>query len=965
MATYKRGNDEVDLDQYIRDAEAGFDFWLSHPAIKKEQKQELRDIYRKMIQGISDGSVTYKLGGGYDNTIGITNKDDKFDAAGLVAGYLGDVLRRQAVYKAPDPEPDTSKIEYKGATTIGELALPELLGEGLNPQYFINLDTPGADGKRGHTKRLEAIKTFLKGIHDNWDTRFRGFSQEQKDRWFQDYDLYGNIDVDNNGFIDENEYLGLSKLMGINNVEQLLYTGKPYGETAKNNAEVPKTYANETEYLNAEHPRNPKSGNFVISLISDKQNYTKSDRQDMVKFLADLPDDKLLSTIQKALKIPLNTRVGKFTNNYILATSLEIARRKGLLDPFSENDNRYYVPLNSEYFNSNSIGLVYEISQNRNHKLRFMDRRDIPHFTKKWHDEFVTYTPIHKEGGILKFQNSGKFQGSNKYLDFSKPFDQDVDIYEAEMLDTPDIQNDKGFFQGFPNSNHSLGKAAGLNTWDKTHYDENNKAKTRFGNAEAINSLNEYKKNGKFLADILEVFKNGIDGETLQDKLNNYNSKVSQIRKWQSEKQYMPYSNQEDDNIGIMNELFNTLYKSYLPYSTKGNIHKKLGSHTFARLALAFNSIKDSEQFRNFKIDGFDDNIWIDNAGYLHIKNDTPATNTSSVTTTGTEQPKTPTEQALAARKSVVASTTKPTVKNKNQLFGKTTPVEEDQLPDLPEEDIKTNKWLDILPNLASIGRLPLSLYTNRNVYKTINPSLKPIIPETYERYSPIKGRFDKLQLGESQKASLLSRAYKPFVTDASLASNIMLDAHRQAMQYENQGFLEDNQEIARTANEALVRQEDNAGRRTDNFNKAITSINQTNREKAQLKASYYKNNWQSIDNFLAEQQKALTSRFEKNKLFSDQFREQIATDQAQRWYDSVMKAAERAKNTWIHDNTKDGVTPDITINWNRYEEYEAMRKEAERMRNDMLRNAAAKIYGLSYTPRYTDVQYKNFRKWI
>ena len=65
MATYKRGNDEVDLDQYIRDAEAGFNFWLSHPSLKDKQRQELRDVYRKMIQGISDGSVTYKLGGGY------------------------------------------------------------------------------------------------------------------------------------------------------------------------------------------------------------------------------------------------------------------------------------------------------------------------------------------------------------------------------------------------------------------------------------------------------------------------------------------------------------------------------------------------------------------------------------------------------------------------------------------------------------------------------------------------------------------------------------------------------------------------------------------------------------------------------------------------------------------------------------------------------------------------------------
>ena len=185
---------------------------------------------------------------------------------------------------------------------------------------------------------------------------------------------------------------------------------------------------------------------------------------------------------------------------------------------------------------------------------------------------------------------------------------------------------------------------------------------------------------------------------------------------------------------------------------------------------------------------------------------------------------------------------------------------------------------------------------------------------------------FDKLQLGESQKASLLSRAYRPFTTDASLASSIMLDAHRQAMQYENQGFLEDNQEIARTANEALVRQEDNAARRTDNFNKALTSINQTNREK------------------------------------------QIATSEAQRWYDSVMEMADKEKDAWIRENTKNGVTPDITTwgpNGSRYAKYQERQKKAEAMRIAMMRKAAAEIYGLSYTSPYNDLQYKNFESWI
>lgn len=858
MATYKRGNDEVDLDQYIRDAEAGFNFWLSHPSLKDKQRQELRDVYRKMIQGISDGSVTYKLGGGYDNTIGITNKDDKFDAAGLVAGYLGDVLRKQAIYKAPDPEPDTSKIEYKGATTIGELALPALLGEGLNPQYFINLDLPGEDGKRGHTNRLAAIQTFLKDIHDNWDTRFRGFSQEQKDRWFKDYDLYGNIDLNNN-LIDENEYLGLSKLMGINNVDQLLYTGKTYGETAK--SDTPVTYANETEYLNAKHPRSTSTLKFSRT-FTNNQHHRQNFINTLNNVLDSLSKDQLLTLISTGIQYPRKGRelshiaeiiqafggAPNFDNDEIIQRALEISRINNYLEPFSENSNRFYIPINSERLDSNNVGLVYEISQDGNHKFNLMDRRDIPYFTKKWHDEFVTYTPVHKDGGTIRKLAPGDtvLPKANIVLAVNRAIGNSIDLFKT--LNNANLGYD------------SKGK------WTPDDRGEGYTfARTLLGNTKSL------KKDDQFWT---AMSKYGVS-QTLKDGFGNYNFL----------------------NIGT-----------------------------------------------------------------------TPVTNTITNTppvTTETEQTKTPTG----------TSTDQPVDPIQQRLFNKqkqdtkpTTLVKEDQLPDLPQEEIKTNKWWDVLPNLAGIGRLSLSLYTNRNVYKAINPSLKPIIPETYERYSPVKGRFDKLQLGESQKASLLSRAYRPFTTDASLASSIMLDAHRQAMQYENQGFLEDNQEIARTANEALVRQEDNAARRTDNFNKALTSINQTNREKAQLKANYYQSNWKSIDNFSQEQQKNLTSKFEKKKLFSDQFREQIATSEAQRWYDSVMEMADKEKDAWIRENTKNGVTPDITTwgpNGSRYAKYQERQKKAEAMRIAMMRKAAAEIYGLSYTSPYNDLQYKNFESWI
>ena len=43
VRTYKRGNDEVDLDAFIRQAEAGFNDWINRADIKEENKDEVRN----------------------------------------------------------------------------------------------------------------------------------------------------------------------------------------------------------------------------------------------------------------------------------------------------------------------------------------------------------------------------------------------------------------------------------------------------------------------------------------------------------------------------------------------------------------------------------------------------------------------------------------------------------------------------------------------------------------------------------------------------------------------------------------------------------------------------------------------------------------------------------------------------------------------------------------------------------
>ena len=158
---------------------------------------------------------------------------------------------------------------------------------------------------------------------------------------------------------------------------------------------------------------------------------------------------------------------------------------------------------------------------------------------------------------------------------------------------------------------------------------------------------------------------------------------------------------------------------------------------------------------------------------------------------------------------------------------------------------------LGITPDLIGAGRLFASLRTNNRVARTFDRSLKPVLKDTYERYSPTTGAFGEMSFRNRQAADLRRQASRPFTSDASLQLAGQLEADRQARDLEYQGFLADDKEIKRTQEAALARQEDNMARRSEvsNFNRA--SINQTNREKAQLEATRLRHNWQSVDNFL------------------------------------------------------------------------------------------------------------------
>ena len=128
-----------------------------------------------------------------------------------------------------------------------------------------------------------------------------------------------------------------------------------------------------------------------------------------------------------------------------------------------------------------------------------------------------------------------------------------------------------------------------------------------------------------------------------------------------------------------------------------------------------------------------------------------------------------------------------------------------------------------LLPLGAEAVRLGLSLRANNKIAKVLTDSIKPVLEDTYELYSPITGAFSEMQLRNRQAADVRREAARPYTSDASLNAARVLEGNRQGNELEYQGFLADDKEIQRTKQEAIKRREDNIARRTkvSNYNRA------------------------------------------------------------------------------------------------------------------------------------------------
>ena len=849
VRTYKRGNDEVDLNAFVRQAEAGFNNWLDKANIKKKYKKEVRAAYQDMITRINDDPESFvaRLGGGFTNTAGITNNKNGFDAYGIAAGYLGNTLRSMQVYTKPKVKSNKSKYK-RDAGLITQKMQSQILGDNANS--FIKLDDDSYDentGQRGLTNRiaqtiagLSALKGRLKDYYD--------FDSDE------DYNhAIGRIDSAIAHLQNANpndDWFTLGQL-GMTGMDRFFTIGKERSTTPRSSEEQ-SHYAsrNFEDWMSNNRPFYTGQLATVIPIGTQVGTANEQQKTELRNRLGSLSRDDIRDWLLSYIvdpnydfsQYPTLRRMyggspisGLFTNAQYISGVLEQAAKMGELKNIS-GTNTYYIPSTLETHADNSSTVyVYDADSNTFHQV---DTQDIADYRKQYLDEYrksnpSSYSgssaymsrypemyPSHKEGGILKFENGNKFIGNIGHTDNFNWYEYGFSKWVDDLIDAASKASDKKVFADLVNNTqhaHSLlskkwdGKRAYLGT---------------------NNDVSNYQKviNDNFAY----VNKNGISSI----KSGNYYLYPSGANTSDKGENWVPdnyYAAQTDDrrllgrNLGV---------DDFTPEQKKALMDrfKQAGYEMY---------FDESDKYYKLKPLEIPDNL-------QNVRDQIYEETMNEVRTN--------------PKLGEVSQNTQPD-NSKFELDEKSVNTKS------PKDNSKiVNTLGELGADLIGMGRLMGSIRTNNRIARIVRESRKPKLHNTPEFYFPVTGAATEMWLRDEQSNKILSQSYRPFTSDASLAAARMLEGQIHANDLQYQGFIADDREIKRTQAEALKRQEDNIARRSKLANDNMDAIIENNQILAQLEAARLKQNWTSIDNYLQGFEGRIGQRIAEDRKRRNQF---------------------------------------------------------------------------------------------
>lgn len=802
---------QYDYNDLAQSADQGLNEYLATLKRGEKDSDNFRTAYANIMSGIKDGSITFDNGQFHDSKGRYTNSDKKNkDYYGLIANYIYGKMGKSNVYQAPK---DPSKIEWGDGSVKTALMRQLFNSDDGNVKDFLELDAE-KNGVRSIANRSTYLSNALQSVADNWDDTFQGYQDADKSRYVPL--LVNAAKALRDGTIDPGDYLALSKAVGGMDFREMMATGTPTVQ------EQP------TQQLQEAPVQQPQIKTKHASLFD--KSYDANTMSRMTSVMVKIPSKGLINILRNSFynryyRFGSDPRISQIFGSSNISSkagvtaTLNALQAQGILqnaDP--NNPNLYYIP---GLKTKKGTGWVWDKANNT---ITEVPLQNIPYARAQLEE-----VQAHKNGGILFAQQGAQLPWYNGLQDY------DQNKYSRIWGETQYAMNDKGEFLNTPFTSTGAGYGKNKYTTDPKYRNFNQQGRDA---ALAIENSQNYKnQTNKILSDY-DAWDNAQDKSSLNDENNLFLRYTHGYDAKQS----------NDNNKFWNNNQLRTSWgpsgKNYYGQASNGvsNVRDRiLNLRNDQQVSIGHNNYRASGK-RYFYKDENGTTHWVDpkdvESGKYTMKEGVKTTEGDTDWTdyelTGVT-PNNPNSNTPGQNnRSAINPTQQP--ESKPNWF--------------QQNGLKLAQ--DIAPLAVGTGRLFDSLRTNNKVADVIRRSIKPVLKDTYELYSPVTGAFSEMQLRNRQAADVRRQAAQPYTSDASLNAARSLDANRQATDLQYQGFLADDKEILRTKQEALKRQEDNTARRTDtaNFNRA--SINQANRELAQIEAGRLKNNWQSRDNFLS-----------------------------------------------------------------------------------------------------------------
>ena len=803
---YSFYDDQYDFNDLSRRVDSGLNNYISTFKRGKKYESEIREAVANLMAGVKDGTITFG-NGRYNDSLGrYSNAEDKDkDVYGWAANYIYNNMSKSQKYAAPQ---DTSKKNWSNMALSQALVKDIFNSNQPNIDYFVDQDQLDPEtNTRGTAVRAKMITDWIDTkVNDQLFNGYTGYTNEDKQNFIR-LAQEASAKLKENG-ADPEDYLFLSRAFPGIPWESLFRTGSKQTTQQGEADQGGLTQSGFNEYLDQNWKRMSNDSS-SFSLQNTTSKYGEWTQNQLISAIKGMDDQTLANYLVTAINNP-NRDFGSekifskangvpVSSQQLALTILQRMAAEGKLIQDKEKSNIYYIPellsrdTNSGYYYDDNTKTIYKRSI-----------RDIPYWqdqlwkwysgdtSEPWTGKYFTTAQYKKNGGIIKAQTGIKLNSNTSWYNdvFSKNLPYILQQLKSKGQDYASWLNDM-------QSRHGEMMAQAGNDW------QNKAVKSDL--------VKQYQ----------DLYKSGYNNE-FANTPGGYNTMgISNARAAARYDISGPIRNSGDwanknwESDGLVSGI-----------TSDRTLLGRVGDYTPEQLVATKKILADA---------GFDMVAGADNYYKLNPL----------------EQP-----SAQPATK-VIEDPNLPEITDSNILEDENPAFTPSKITPTVESNIASG-WaqlgaaaLDTIPDLIDIGRLFASLRTNNRVSRTLDRSLRPVLKDTYERYSPITGAFSEMQFRNRQAADLRRQASRPFTSDASLQLAGQLEADRQARDLEYQGFLADDKEIKRTQEAALARQEDNMARRSEvsNFNRA--SINQTNREKAQLEATRLRHNWQSVDNFL------------------------------------------------------------------------------------------------------------------